>query len=166
MDFSSTAVQHARELLDATSLADKPYGVYVDGQIVSVGTQESCKKVVKWWRQTFASRKVSVRKRKATDLVLGEKPANSTLDDLLNVLAISGGRVGVRETGVTLPVGNGYSVTIDLAGNDTYTVRRVFKRGAKVWIKGEQTDVYCEEVGEIAYQASSFRGYEFPKGGE
>lgn len=64
-----------------------------------------------------------------------------------------------------LPVGSGYSVTVDLAANDTYTVRRVFKRGAKVWVKGEQTEVYCDEVGEIAYQASSFRSYDFPKTG-
>lgn len=81
-----------------------------------------------------------------------------------NILAISGGRVLRRETGVTLPVGSGYSVTVDLNWDDTYVVRRVFKRGAKEWIKGEQTQVYCDEVGEIAYQASSFRSYDFPKG--
>ena len=75
----------------------------------------------------------------------------------MNVLAISGGRVTPRDTGVTLPVGAGYSVTIDLDGNDTYVVRRVFKRGTKVWIKGEQQNVYCEEVGEVAYRASCFR---------
>lgn len=84
----------------------------------------------------------------------------------MNLFAISGGRVLRRDTGVTLPVGNGYSVTVDLAANDTYTVRRVFKRGAKVWVKGEQSEVYCEDVGEQAYQASSFRSYDYPKGGE
>ena len=62
---------------------------------------------------------------------------------------------------MTLPVGAGYSVTVDYAWDDTYTVRRVFKRGAKRWIKGEQTDVYFDEVGEVAYRASSFRSYEF-----
>ena len=80
-----------------------------------------------------------------------------------NVLAISGGRVLVRPTGVTLPVGSGYMVTVDLAANDTYTVRRVFRRGAKTWIKGEMTEVYFNELSEIAYQASSYRSYEFPK---
>ena len=35
-----------------------------------------------------------------------------------NILAISGGRVGVRETGITLPVAAGYSVTIDLAADE------------------------------------------------
>lgn len=78
-----------------------------------------------------------------------------------NVLAISGGRVTYRHTGVTLPVGSGYRVTVDLAGNDTYTVRRIFERGGKVTIKGERRDVYCEEVGEVAYQASCFRNVEF-----
>jgi hypothetical protein len=71
--------------------------------------------------------------------------------------AISGLRVMRRATGVTLPVGAGYSVTVDLAADDTYRVARVFKRGAKVWVKGEQTGVYCEEVGEVAYRASCFR---------
>lgn len=78
-----------------------------------------------------------------------------------NVLAISGGRVERRETGVTLPVSNGYRVTVDLAAGDTYTVRRIFERAGRTWIKGEQTGVYCDEVGEAAYQASSFRSYEF-----
>lgn len=73
-----------------------------------------------------------------------------------NVLAISGGRVLARKTGVTLPVGHGYSVTVDLDASDTYIVRRVFKRGAKEWVKGEQTNVYCDEVGEIAYVASCY----------
>jgi hypothetical protein len=75
----------------------------------------------------------------------------------MNILAISGGRIIGRETGISLPVSNGYSVTVDLDWNDTYVVRRVFKRGAKVWIKGEQRNVYCDEVGEAAYQASCFR---------
>ena len=78
-----------------------------------------------------------------------------------NILAISGGRVGVRETGITLPVAAGYSVTIDLAANDTYTVRRVFTRAGRTWVKGERTDVYCEQVGETVYRASCFRNVEF-----
>jgi hypothetical protein len=79
----------------------------------------------------------------------------------MNVLAISGGRVMRRESGVTLPVGCGYSVTVDLDWNDTYLVRRVFKRGAKVWVKGEQRGVYFDEVGEVAYRASCFRNGEW-----
>jgi hypothetical protein len=37
----------------------------------------------------------------------------------------------------------------------------VFTRGAKTWIKGERTNVYCDEVGEVAYQASCFQNVEF-----
>jgi hypothetical protein len=77
-----------------------------------------------------------------------------------NILAISGGRIITRETGLTLPVSNGYSVTVDLAAGDTYTVRRIFKRGAKTWVKGERTNVYCDEVSEAAYYASCFRSYD------
>jgi hypothetical protein len=75
----------------------------------------------------------------------------------MNIFAISGGRIIRRETGITLPVGAGYSVTIDLDWGDEYVVRRIFKRGLKVWLKGEQRGVYCDEVGEVAYQASNFR---------
>ena len=78
-----------------------------------------------------------------------------------NLLAISGGRVTYRETGITLPVSYGYSVTIDLE-NDLYIVRRVFKRGGKVTIKGEVKGVYCDDLGEIAYQAHAYNSYEFP----
>jgi hypothetical protein len=75
----------------------------------------------------------------------------------MNLMAISGFRVIRRETGITLPVGAGYSVTIDLDWMDEYVVRRVFKRGAKVWIKGEQRQVWSDTVGEVAYRASCFR---------
>lgn len=77
-----------------------------------------------------------------------------------NIFAISGGRIEVRETGITLKVSNGYSVTVDLAANDTYTVRRIFTRAGKVTVKGEYADVYCDAVGELAYQASCFRNIE------
>lgn len=77
-----------------------------------------------------------------------------------NIFAISGGRIEARITGITLPVSNGYSVTVDLAANDTYTVRRIFTRAGKVTIKGEVNGIYCEELGEIAYQASCFRNVE------
>jgi hypothetical protein len=81
-----------------------------------------------------------------------------------NVAAISGGRKSLIDGTLILPVGNGYTVEIDLDFNDTYTVRRVFTRGIKRWVKGELSDVYCDEIGERAYEASSFRSYEFPKG--
>lgn len=75
----------------------------------------------------------------------------------MNILATSGGRIWRRETGITLPVHYGYSVTVDLAAGDTYTVRRVFTRGVRAWVKGELEGVYCEQVGEAVYRAGCFR---------
>lgn len=75
----------------------------------------------------------------------------------MNVLAISGGRVATFGDTLVLPVGAGYSVEVDLdEGSDTYTVRRMLRRGGKAFPKGEQTDVYCDEIGEVAYRASCF----------
>lgn len=75
----------------------------------------------------------------------------------MNVLAISGGRFQhLNDSTVELPVSNGYYVEVELAGNDTYTVRQVFKRSGKCYIKSEVTDVYASEIGEVAYQASCY----------
>lgn len=82
----------------------------------------------------------------------------------MNVLAISGGRWSIADNGsVRLPVANGYSVEVELDPSDTYIVRRVFTRGAKRWVKGSIDNIYCDNVGEIAYEASCFRSYDFPK---
>jgi hypothetical protein len=78
----------------------------------------------------------------------------------MNLLAISGCRVSRRENGITLPVSNGYSVEVDLAPDDTYTVRRVFTRSGRRWVKGERTGVYAEDVSGAAYYASCFRSYD------
>ena len=81
----------------------------------------------------------------------------------MNVFAISGGRVGVivNDEGETveihLPVSNGYSVSIKLGWDDTYTVSRQFVRKGTVSDKGTIEGVYCTEIGEVAYQASCFR---------
>ena len=74
----------------------------------------------------------------------------------MNIACISGGRIEHRETGITLPVGRGYTVTVDLDWNDTYVVRRVYTRAGRVTVKGQQYTVYCDQVGEVAYQASCF----------
>ena len=75
----------------------------------------------------------------------------------MNVLAISGGRIRSDGETLVLPVGSGYTVEVDLdEGSDTYTVRRVFNRGGKRFEKGEQTYVYCDEIGEVAYRASCY----------
>jgi hypothetical protein len=74
-----------------------------------------------------------------------------------NVLAISGGRWKINGVGdLILPVAAGYSVEIAYDASDTYTVRRVFTRGIKRWVKGEMSYVYCEDVGEAAYRASCY----------
>lgn len=82
----------------------------------------------------------------------------------MNVLAISGGRVVEHHNiaegfvdGIILPVRYGYAVEIVLAVNDTYTVRRTFTRSGRTTVKAEWTDVYCDEVGDIAWTASCFR---------
>ena len=74
-----------------------------------------------------------------------------------NILAISGGRITRHRTGIILPVSHGYRVAVDLAANDTYTVRRVFVRSGKVTVKQAWTYVHADEVGAVAYEASCFR---------
>jgi hypothetical protein len=71
--------------------------------------------------------------------------------------AMATGRAEHRATGITFRCGYGYSVTVDLAGNDTYTVRRTFTRSGVSTVKGERTNVYCEQVGETVYRAGCFR---------
>jgi hypothetical protein len=80
-----------------------------------------------------------------------------------NILAISGGRVKrIAETTLSFPVGSGYSVEVEFVeGRDLYSVRRVFARGPKQWIKGEVTHVFAEDLGETAYLASCFVNVEF-----
>lgn len=75
------------------------------------------------------------------------------------IFMVSGGRIRSIENGVELPVGSGYSVRVELDASDTYVVSRVFKRGAKEWIKGSVENVYCDEVAEKAYFAGMFRSH-------
>ena len=90
----------------------------------------------------------------------------------MNLLAISGGRKSVifytdpdNDTypiGVALPIAQGRSVEVTLDWNDTYRVRRIrkvtngAKRGSEV-IEAEQTEVYFDEVGEVAYAMSCWK---------
>lgn len=74
----------------------------------------------------------------------------------MNVLAVSGGRVQTNDDTLVLPVRHGYSVEVDLDPSDTYSVRRVFTRGGRRVVKGEMTDVYCEDIGEAVYRASCY----------
>lgn len=75
----------------------------------------------------------------------------------MNVLAVSGGRVERVGNTLRLPVARGYAVEVDLdRGSDTYNVRRTFTRSGVRKVKGEQTRVYCDELGESVYQASLY----------
>ncbi|HEY7821242.1 MAG TPA: hypothetical protein VIG24_00315 [Acidimicrobiia bacterium] len=74
----------------------------------------------------------------------------------MNLLAISGGRAMAFENALVLPVAAGYHVVISLSVFDTYTVRRVFTRNGRAFVKAEWTDIYCEEIGEVAYRASCY----------
>lgn len=76
---------------------------------------------------------------------------------MMNVLAISGGRVLPLPDGIELPVGCGYSVRVRYTPSDDYTVERMFKRAGVEYPKGTETMVYAMEVGETAYRASCFR---------
>lgn len=80
----------------------------------------------------------------------------------MNILAVSGGRFSNlrnargEAVGIRLWAGAGYRVDVLLAANDTYTVRRVFVRAGKEWVKGEIDNVYCDEIGETTYVASCY----------
>ena len=80
----------------------------------------------------------------------------------MNLMAISGFRWGMDASGdILLPVSSGYRVRISLEADDTYTVTREMKRGAKIFVKGSQDNVYCDELGEVCYQASCYKSNPF-----
>lgn len=80
----------------------------------------------------------------------------------VTLLAISGGRIRYTGQAIILPVSNGYTVEIEYdEGRDTYTVTRVYTRGVKRWIKGQIDNVYCDQISDIAYEASCFRSNGF-----
>jgi hypothetical protein len=107
-----------------------------------------------------------------TDITAGTIPCNPNVITAqigrTTILGISGGRRAIiahRETGETvgldLPVSSGYHVLVTLAADDTYTVRRVMKRGAKLFDKGVVHGVHCDQVEEVAWNAHAFRNGPF-----
>lgn len=86
---------------------------------------------------------------------------------LANMMAISGLRINTDKAApghypdLLLPVSSGYRVRISLDSDDTYTVTREMKRGDKVWVKGTQEGVYCDEIGDVAYYASCYKNVDF-----
>ena len=80
----------------------------------------------------------------------------------MNLLGISGRRWSHDIFGdILLPVSSGYRVRISLAADDTYTVTHEMKRGAKLFVKGVQSGVYCDEIGAVCYQASCYKNVSF-----
>lgn len=77
-----------------------------------------------------------------------------------NMMAISGGRAIRTTHTVVLPIRYGYKVVVSVAQNDTYTVRRLFVRGTKVFDHGVATDVHVERLSEVCYYASCYVSYE------
>ena len=75
---------------------------------------------------------------------------------MMNVLAISGGRYDREGESLILPVRYGYAVRVSLMPSDLYRVERIHKRGINVKVKKVWDDVYCDQLGEIAYQASCY----------
>ena len=75
----------------------------------------------------------------------------------MNVLAISGGRANrISESTIEFPVANCWVVLVTLDANDTYRVERATKRSGRYNIKATASNVYAEQVGEIAYRASCY----------
>jgi hypothetical protein len=70
----------------------------------------------------------------------------------MNMWAISGGRAEMNAGALILRVGQGYRVRVILEGNDTYTVQRMWRNV----VKGEASNVYADEIGEVAYVASCY----------
>ena len=87
---------------------------------------------------------------------------------LITVLAISGGKWSSIRTsdgnaiGISLPCGTNRTVEVTLSFMDTYTVRRYRhivrgeRRGDDI-VEYETDDIYCDQIAEVAYQASIFR---------
>lgn len=70
----------------------------------------------------------------------------------------------LNESTVTMPCGSGHHVEVMLADDDTYTVRRVYRRGGKRFVHGEQAGVYCDQISDVAYAASCYVNVPFGEG--
>ena len=75
------------------------------------------------------------------------------------ILATSGGRYAYDADTLTLslPVRYGYSVEVTYErGLDLYTVRRIFARGTRRWVKAERTHVYADSLPTVVYHAGCY----------
>jgi hypothetical protein len=81
-------------------------------------------------------------------------------------LAVSGGLVYDRHpehaagessvTALIFPVRYGYRVEVTMRA-DTYTVRRMFRRGGQTWEKARLEGVHAEQLADAVYRASCYR---------
>ena len=87
----------------------------------------------------------------------------------MTILAVSGGKVfpiysndSNDAVGLRLPIDGTRRVDVVLDWMDTYSVRRIrtitsgAKRGSEI-VEFEQSDVFCDEVGEVVYTASCWK---------
>jgi hypothetical protein len=81
----------------------------------------------------------------------------------MTILSVSGGRVVAHRDSegdvrsVVFPVGQGYSVVVQLDVMDTYNVYRV--RSGKIF--GEASDVYCDQISDFVYRAGMYANVSF-----
>lgn len=99
---------------------------------------------------TEATRVIDAEQRRTIILQTGK----------MTVLGISGGRIVALTDGIELPVSQGYKVRIRLNGLDLYNVERVMVRGAKEFPKGTMTNVYADQLGDVAWSAHAYRNDE------
>ena len=106
---------------------------------------------------------MSTKMNTCSTTVLAENHRDLSWDELRqqigfgNLATISGCRAQREATGaIVLQVGHGYSVRITLDASDTYNVERIFTRSGVRTCKGIQTNVYADDIGEVAYQASCY----------
>jgi len=87
---------------------------------------------------------------------------------VMTILAISGGRILVirdadgESIGIAFPCGESRTVEVTLDFSDTYTVRR-YRQIVRGERRGEfvtefhADDIYCDQVAEVAYNASCWK---------
>jgi hypothetical protein len=80
----------------------------------------------------------------------------------ITFLGVSGGRWGyVGPSTISLPVSNGYRVTITIGADDLFIVRREFVRGGTVFDHGELRGVFVDTLSDVVWSAHAFRSDEF-----
>jgi hypothetical protein len=80
----------------------------------------------------------------------------------MTFLGVSGGRWNyVGPSTISLPVSNGYRVTITIGADDLFIVRREFVRGGTVYNHGELDGMFVDTMSDVVWAAHAFRSNEF-----